>query len=329
MGDLLCLFTGTPPSGRVLTWNDTEIGSIWDLSVLMGYRCMRILLWWLLCNGIFCGPLRVVDGSSLYEDPAEVRSADRPCALDMCNTTRSFTHESNTCVIRRWLFLILGCIDLVSCIRSSLYEDPTEVRYRETLCTWTVQHSQEFHTRVQYMCNEKVGVPNYWLHWPTVLYPALSTLLSTIFGWSAWSWHSPRTQLKYKRSRVCFSALLSVCVQHRACVIIPCPTFSSYNPELLSAFLMILSKRKASFRKKFSLWKARVFRYIVCWSWTDWPVYRSTHRGETEQTNLPLWWRAGIRSIFGNTCACKLPVRQCTELADSSKIPEVADWAEL
>jgi len=33
---------------------------------------------------------------------------------------------------------------------------------------------------------------------------------------------------------------------------------------------------------------------------------RSTHEGETEQTNLPLWWRAGIRSIFGNTCACKL-----------------------
>jgi len=57
-------------------------------------------------------------GSPLYEDPAEVRSSDRPCALDMCNTARSFTHESNTCVIRRWVFLILGCIDLLSCIRS-------------------------------------------------------------------------------------------------------------------------------------------------------------------------------------------------------------------
>jgi len=44
-----------------------------------------------------------------------VLSTDRPCALDICNTARSFTHESNTCVIRRWAFLILGCIDLLSC----------------------------------------------------------------------------------------------------------------------------------------------------------------------------------------------------------------------
>ena len=60
------------------------------------------------------GPLHAVDGSPLYEDPAEVRSTDRPCALDICNTARSFTHESNTCVIRRRAFLILGCIDLLS-----------------------------------------------------------------------------------------------------------------------------------------------------------------------------------------------------------------------
>jgi len=67
-----------------------------------------------LCDGIICGPLHAVDGSALYEDPAEVQSTDRPCALDMCNTARSFTHESNTCVIRRWAFLILGFIDLLS-----------------------------------------------------------------------------------------------------------------------------------------------------------------------------------------------------------------------
>ena len=115
MGDLLCLFTGAPPSGRGLTGNDTEIGSIWDLSILMGHRCMRILLRWLLCDGIICGPLHAVDGSPLYEDPAEVQSTDWPCALDICNTARIFTHESNTCVIRRWAFLILGCIDLLSC----------------------------------------------------------------------------------------------------------------------------------------------------------------------------------------------------------------------
>ena len=61
---------------------------------------------------VLCIP---VDSSPLYEDPAEVRSTDRPCALDICNTARSFTHESNTYAIRRWAFLILGCIDLLSC----------------------------------------------------------------------------------------------------------------------------------------------------------------------------------------------------------------------
>jgi len=55
----------------------------------------------------------------------------------------------------------------------------------------------------------------------------------------------------------------------------------------------------------------------------------STHEGETEQTNLPLWSRAKIRNIFGNTCECKLPVRQCTELAYDPKSPDLADWAEL
>ena len=112
--------------------------SIWDLSILMGCRCMRISLWWLFCDGIICGPVYAVDVSPLYEDPVEVRSVDRPCALEMYNATRRFTHESTTCVIRRWAFPILGCIDLLSCIRSSLHENPVEVRYGSTLCTWYV-----------------------------------------------------------------------------------------------------------------------------------------------------------------------------------------------
>ena len=115
MGYLLCLFTGAAPSGRGLTGNNTEIGSIWDLSILMGCKCTKILLWWLLYDGIICGPLHVVDSSPLWKDPPEVQSTDQPCTLDICNTTRSFTHESNTCVIRRWAFLILGFIDLLSC----------------------------------------------------------------------------------------------------------------------------------------------------------------------------------------------------------------------
>jgi len=45
----------------------------------------------------------------------------------------------------------------------------------------------------------------------------------------------------------------------------------------------------------------------------DW-VGRAHTEGETEQMNLPqriamLEAGAGIRSIFGNVCACKLPVR--------------------
>jgi len=43
------------------------------------------------------------------------RSTNRPCALDICNTARSFTHESNTCVITRLAFLNLGLINLLSC----------------------------------------------------------------------------------------------------------------------------------------------------------------------------------------------------------------------
>jgi len=36
-------------------------------------------------------------------------------AFDMCNTARSFAHESNTCVIDRLAFLNLGSIDILSC----------------------------------------------------------------------------------------------------------------------------------------------------------------------------------------------------------------------
>jgi len=49
---------------------------------------------------------------------ATERSTDRPCALDMFDTTRYFTHVSNACVIRKLEFLNLGFIDLLSCTRS-------------------------------------------------------------------------------------------------------------------------------------------------------------------------------------------------------------------
>ena len=50
--------------------------------------------------------------------PVEIstdRSTDWPCALDMCNTDRSFTHWSNACVITRLSFLNLGFIEQMSC----------------------------------------------------------------------------------------------------------------------------------------------------------------------------------------------------------------------
>jgi len=43
------------------------------------------------------------------------RSTDRPCPLDMCNTARSFTHESTTCVIRSLAYINLGFIEQMSC----------------------------------------------------------------------------------------------------------------------------------------------------------------------------------------------------------------------
>jgi len=37
--------------------------------------------------------------------------------------------------------------------KSSLWRPCRGAVYRLTLCTWYMQHSQDFHTRVQYMCN--------------------------------------------------------------------------------------------------------------------------------------------------------------------------------
>ena len=74
------------------------------------HRKRHRLIWWLLC----CSPLNAVVGSPLSMKTLQRWGTDRPCALDMCNTARSFAHESNTGVIRRWAFLILGIIDLLS-----------------------------------------------------------------------------------------------------------------------------------------------------------------------------------------------------------------------
>jgi hypothetical protein len=55
------------------------------------------------------------------------RSTDQPCARDMCNTAKSFALKSNTCVIRRLVFLNLGFIDLLS-YTSSLPPSTTSIK---------------------------------------------------------------------------------------------------------------------------------------------------------------------------------------------------------
>jgi len=45
------------------------------------------------------------------------RSTDRPCALDMCNTARSFTHQSNTYVFGFWFLVCYAATQLATQLR--------------------------------------------------------------------------------------------------------------------------------------------------------------------------------------------------------------------
>jgi len=63
-------------------------------------------------------------------------STDQPCARDMHNTARSFTHESNTYVIRTLAFLNLGFIDLLSCTRSLAASTTSHQRILVCPRTW-------------------------------------------------------------------------------------------------------------------------------------------------------------------------------------------------
>jgi len=78
--------------------------------------------------------------------------------------------------------IMISCATLSYCQTTRSWHDvyhPPSTRcdlhrqiHWSTLCAWYVQHSQEFHTPVQYMCNWKVGFSKSWLHWANVLYPA-------------------------------------------------------------------------------------------------------------------------------------------------------------
>jgi len=65
------------------------------------------------------------------------RSTDRPCALDMCRTARSFTHWSNACVIRRLAFLNLGFI--VKCLVPCSLPPSTTSHRRNLVCPRTLK----------------------------------------------------------------------------------------------------------------------------------------------------------------------------------------------
>jgi len=99
---------------------------------------------------------------------------------------RSVNYAAGTIVKRCNCISTVLCAIMHYCQTTRSWDDvchPPSARcdlYREvhwsTLCVWYVQHSQELHTRVQYMCDQKVGVPKSWLHWPTILFPLPATL---------------------------------------------------------------------------------------------------------------------------------------------------------
>ena len=128
---------------------------------------------WLLCDGIICGPLHAVDGSPLYEDPAEVRSAHRPCAPDMCNAAKSFfyrgtrikfiTHDSMTGMRRRLdavdadMLPVLWLPDSVSAEKGTRRRPGSSTPTRETWSrVWSASNStnsKHVLRRRQHPCN--------------------------------------------------------------------------------------------------------------------------------------------------------------------------------
>jgi len=76
-------------------------------------RCNCISM--LLCAVLRCHTTRMSD--DVHCTPSALCACHREveCAFDMFETTRSFTHMSNRCVIRRLAFLNLGFVDLLSC----------------------------------------------------------------------------------------------------------------------------------------------------------------------------------------------------------------------
>jgi len=86
-------------------------------------------------------------------------------SIELCVRHHSVNSTAGT-IIKHWNWIsMILCAILRYCRRTELWDDvyhPPSTRcdlhrqiHWSTLCTWYVQpwHSQEFHTRVQYMCN--------------------------------------------------------------------------------------------------------------------------------------------------------------------------------
>jgi len=103
----------------------------------------------------------------------------RPCRYTVCGSTLCiwyiqhrqefhFTQESKKMFDSKVGFLILGCIDLLSCIRSSLYPDPAEVTFESCSAEITaIRHNcrsfrrklwflQEKYTKIRQCCRQGV-----------------------------------------------------------------------------------------------------------------------------------------------------------------------------
>jgi len=121
-------------------------------------------------------------------------------SIELCVRHRSVNYAAGAIGMRCNFISMILCAILHYCQTTRSWDDvyhpPFSICdlhrqiYWSTLCAWYVQHSQQFLTLIQYMCNKKVDVPKSWLHWANVLYPAPCHPLQPRIA-EFWSVHEP------------------------------------------------------------------------------------------------------------------------------------------
>ena len=96
-------------------------------------------------------------------------------SIELCVRHRSVNYAAGAIGMRCNFISMILCAILHYCQTTRSWDDvyhpPFSICdlhrqiYWSTLCAWYVQHSQQFLTLIQYMCNKKVDVPKSWLHW--------------------------------------------------------------------------------------------------------------------------------------------------------------------